>query len=78
MMPNLYLSEKGVQAHHEDLFREAEQQRRVSQLPKPNRSRHALASLIGVVLGAREASDALCETLSRCARQVGGVLLLFL
>lgn len=44
MMPNPYLSEKLVQAHHEDLLHEAEQQRRVAQLPEPGRIRHTLAA----------------------------------
>ncbi len=41
MMPNISLSEKLAQAHHEDLLREAEQQRLGAQLPEPDRSRHA-------------------------------------
>ena len=34
-MPNPYLSEKLAQAHHENLLREAEQQRRVAQVSEP-------------------------------------------
>jgi hypothetical protein len=42
MMPNLCLSEKLAQSHHEDLLREAEQQRLVAQLPELGRSWNAL------------------------------------
>jgi hypothetical protein len=42
MMP--YLFEKLAQTHHEDLLREAEQQRLVAQLSESERSRHTLAA----------------------------------
>jgi hypothetical protein len=53
MIPNSFLSEKLAQAHHEDLLREAEQQRLVAQLPEPGRSQHTLPARLLSFLQAR-------------------------
>ncbi len=38
MGPNMYLYEKAREAHYQDLLREAEKRRRLSQLPRYRRS----------------------------------------
>lgn len=51
MLPNYYLQEKWLQAHHEELLRQAEQQRLLAQLPPDRQSlARQLAGKLGVLL----------------------------
>ncbi len=48
---NMYLYEKAREAHYQDLRREAEKERRLSQLPRHRRSRsRSAAGKLGVLL----------------------------
>jgi hypothetical protein len=59
MMPNPYLFEKLAHAHHEDLLRESEQQRRLVHLPYYRESwRRHLVRKLGVLLVALGTSEA--------------------
>ena len=49
MDPNMYLYEKLVSAHHEELRREVERSRMLAGLPRRRAGQHALASF-GILL----------------------------
>ena len=51
MLPNYYLQEKLIQAHHEELLRQAEQQRLLAHLPgyRESLARH-LTGKLGILL----------------------------
>lgn len=68
MLPNYYLQEKLIQAHYEDLLRQAEQQRLLAHLPRYRESlaRH-LTGKLGVLLVALGTSLQRLETRSKQA-----------
>ncbi len=51
MLPNYYLQEKLLQAHHQELLRQAEQQRLLAHLPRDRQSlARQLAGKLAVLL----------------------------
>ena len=63
MMPNHYDRQRMAQAHHHDLLREADHERRLSQLPRSNR--HILATPTRLIVSLRALRIRLWQGLQR-------------